>query len=496
MKRTNYLLVAFLLLNTLFISCNKEELPGQVTIPDTEELDFSQLQVQDFTWQGLNIYYLWKDDVPKLHDSKIEDDKEYHDLLSSHQDPFDFFESLLYRPDDTDVYSWIVDDYVQLQNGQSGIIKSHGVKYRLSLETGSDVDVLGFVRYVLPNSDADGKDVQRGYVFDAIDGVQLTTSNYQELLGQDSYTMNFADLNEGNPISNGKSIELTKQENLAENPVHIVKTLDISGVKIGYVMLNAFDAGYEKTLNDAFAQLKSEGVAELVLDLRYNLGGFGYIAEQLASMITGQFTGEVAIEEQWNSFFQAYWEKNNPEYLVSRFPDKVSNLIEGGPEEPVNSLNLNKVYILTTYDTASASEFLISALDPYINVVTIGTTTRGKYTGSRTIYDSKSFSFEDDSLNKNHKWAMQPIVLKYTNILGESVQGGIEPDIEEIEYVSEFAELGNPEEPLLAKAIEQITGVVSKNTRKNENLTRLEQLPLNNSLEATLLIIKELPIIK
>jgi len=494
MKHSNYLLAFFLVLSTLFISCNDNDpLPEQIEIPDSE-LDFSELEVQDFIWQGLNFFYLWKDDVTRLDDSKFEDAQVYHDLLSYHQDPFDFFESLLHRPDAVDVFSWIVDDYVQLQDGQSGISKSNGLKLKLHLENNSDTDVYGYVRYVALNSNASDKDVKRGYVFDAIDGIQLTLSNYQQLLSQDSYTMNFADYNGGIPIPNGKSVELTKEENFAEDPVMIVKTLDVAGIKIGYIMYNAFDAGYEKTLNDAFAQLKSDGVSELVLDLRYNLGGFGYIATQLAGMVTGQFNGEILYEEKWNSEFQEYFENNDPEYLVTRFTNVVSDLVDGGTfEEPVNSLNLTKVYVITTDDSASASELLISGLDAYIDVTTIGTTTRGKYTGSRTVYDSDNFSFTGDNLNPDHKWAMQPIVFKYTNSQGVSVRNGIDPDIEAREYISELAELGTLEEPLLAKAIEQITGVVSKSNMKLQDLTLAKNLPVDDNRDAILLTIKEFP---
>ena len=54
---------------------------------------------------------------------------------------------------------------------------------------------------------------------------------------------------------------------------------------------------------------------------------------------------------------------------------------------PINSLNLDRVFVITTSSSASASELIINGLNPYINVVTIGTTTSGKYTGSITLYE-------------------------------------------------------------------------------------------------------------
>ena len=375
MKKINYLLVAYLFLSFTILSCDKDDDPVREPIPESVDLDFSTLEVQDFIWKGLNLWYLWKDDVSSLSDSYLDNEQDYYDLLNSYSEPDDFFESLLHLPVSVDVYSWIEDDYVKLENSFQGIIKSNGVKYQLTYESGSNSDLFAYINYVLPNSDASGKDIKRGYVFDAIDGEQLTVKNYKELINQDSYVMNFAELNGGNPISNGKSVSLT-QSQYTENPIYISKTLDVEGVKIGYLMYNGFDSGFEEELNDAFSQLKADGVTDLVLDLRYNRGGYSYMAIQLASAITGQFKGEVLKKDVYNLAIQQYYENNHSDWLVDNFIDKVRD-IEGKELGIISSLNLNTVYVLTSSETASASEVVISGLKPYINVVTIGTTTYG-----------------------------------------------------------------------------------------------------------------------
>jgi len=492
MKKIPHILAACFLIIIAFIGCNKNE-DDLSSNPTPTTIDFSKVEIQDFIWEGLNTYYLWKDNVPNLADTKDDLNDSYFNYLNSYTDPNVFFESLLYDRNNVDVYSWIVDDYVALENSFNGILKSNGVKYRISYESGSNTDVLGYVRYILPNSDAYGKDVQRGYVFDAIDGQQLTTNNYQSLLAQDTYTMNFADLNGGNPISNGKSVELTQVENFVENPVYIAKTLDVNGTKIGYIMYNGFDAGFEAELTNAFAQIKADGATELILDLRYNSGGYGYVAVDIASLITGQFKGQVLSKEKWNSQWQTWYEENHPDWIEKYFDDKF--YIDGNP---INGMNLNKLYVITTGSTASASELLISGLDAYIDVSTIGTTTYGKYTGSVTIYDSDNFQKSGANLNTNHTWAMQPIVLQYTNKNGETVKGGMYPDTEVIEYVSQFAELGNINEPLLAATLELITGVAGKGISKKsgKDLIKLKELPMENKFENILIFDKELPFLR
>ena len=115
---------------------------------------------------------------------------------------------------------------------------------------------------------------------------------------------------------------------------------------------------------------------------------------------------EIYTTEQWNSELQAAFFADNPEFLINRF-------VNNDDGASLNSLNLSKVYILTTGSSASASELVINSLDPYINVIQIGTTTTGKYQASITVYDSDNLGRE--GANPNHTYAMQPLVLKSLN---------------------------------------------------------------------------------
>lgn len=473
MKKFTLLMAALLVANLVFIGCNKDDDDPKVPVtPVTPPvtIDFSKVQIQDFIWKGLNIYYLWKDNVPTLANSKDDNDEAYFNYLNGYTDPDDFFESLIFDRSNTDKWSWIVDDYVALENSFAGISTSNGVKYRLTYENDNNIDIVGYVRYVQKDSDASTKDVKRGYFFDAIDGQQLTVNNYQSLLAKDTYTMSFADLANGVFVSNGKSVELTKSE-YQENPVYITKTFDIAGKKIGYIMYNSFTSNYDKQLNDAFGELKTAGATELVLDLRYNGGGSVASATYLAGMITGQFNGELFTKEKWNDELQQWFEINRPEWLVSNFVNEIYKEDNNGNivlQEAINSLNLTNLYVITTGSSASASELIINGLRPYINVVTIGTKTSGKYTASITLYDSENFGRAD--ANPSHTWAMQPIVLQTINKNGENDKDGFDPTIEVKEYVNEMQELGLETEPLLAKALEQITGVAAKQRVSKEAL--------------------------
>jgi len=413
-------------------------------------------QVNDFIWKGMNLYYLWQPEIANLNDSKFKSEEELFGYLDDFDNPEEFFESLKYQPEVTDKWSWIVNDYVALEEYFSGIRKSSGARIKFYLTAENSNNVFGVVRYIVPGTDAASKPIERGDVFNSVNGTLLTTSNYQDLIyNSDSYTLNLGtyDYNEStNTVeitSTGEDVNLLKGE-YSENPVLINTFFEIDSHKIGYLMYNSFTSNYDEQLNDAFLSLKNNNVNDLILDLRYNGGGSVRTALYLSSMITGQFSGEVFTKEQWNPKVQEYLEENHPEWLVNY----LTNTMENGTA--LNTLNLDRVIVLTTGSSASASELVINALKPYIDVVTIGTTTHGKYVASITLYDSESFT--KDGVNTEHNWAIQPIVLKELNKLGDYAINGFDPTVIKKEYFGDMGVLGTATEPMTATAINHITG--------------------------------------
>ena len=403
----------------------------------------SSLQVKDFVWKGLNLYYLWQADVPNLADNRFANQSELNEFLTTYSSPEDLFNALRV-PNTIDKYSVIFNDYSVLEGLLSGNTLNNGMDYGLRYKTGSTTDIYGWVRYIIPNSDASTKAIYRGNIFFAINGTPLTIDNYKTLLANNTYTVNFADYDGGAITPNGQSVSLTKT-NLAENPILLSTVINQGTHNIGYLMYNGFYSSYDGQLNTVFGSFQSQNVTDLVIDLRYNSGGSINTATKLASMITGQFTGQVFAKQQWNAKAQSYYLSNNPGSLENKFM--------GG----LNSLQLNKVYILTSKSSASASELLINCLKPFINVVQIGDITTGKNVGSITLYDSPNFG--KSNVNPSHKYAMQPIVLKIVNKdnFGDYTSG-ISPTTLFQEDASSLGVLGNNDEPLLNIAINQITG--------------------------------------
>ena len=433
-----FTLLAFIALIT-FASCEDMD---DVAAPPAQEIN-------DFIWKGMNLYYLWQADVPNLADKRFANQAELNVFLTGYSKPEDLFDAL--RVDKSiDRFSWIVSDYLELEGMLQGTTKNDGMDFGLYRKATNSDDIFGWVRYIIPNSDASTKDIKRGAIFYGVNGTQLTVSNYQNLLiNAENYTLNLADFDNGKITPNGKSVQLTKTE-LAENPILVNNVIENGGHKIGYLMYNGFYPNYDTQLNEAFGTLKTQGITDLVLDLRYNSGGSVLTATRLASMITGQFTDKVFSKQRWNDKINAYFETENPDALKNLFTNKID-------DAPINSLNLTKIYILTSKSTASASELVINGLKPYIDVVQIGDITTGKNVGSITVYDSPTFGKENR--NPNHRYAMQPLVLKIVNAddFGDYFNG-LDPTYALKENLVDLGILGNSTVPLLSTAIGKITG--------------------------------------
>lgn len=458
--KERYFGLIMLLMTALVLSlasCKKD--PDPDPEPDDEpEISQEILVLNQWIWEGMSDLYLWEQYLPDLDYKK-------------QPDPEEFFYNLLYE-DDRD--SWITDDYDALVNMFQGVETATGMNVQPGLI--NDNDVISIVTYVTPNSPAADAGIQRGDVIIAIDGEGLTRDNYFDLYYQTTATFEFGGFDGENIIHNGRTVELTAIE-LNQNPVIHSEVIEYEGTKVGYLVYTQFTYGKSNewfdALNGVFDEFISQGVSETVIDLRYNGGGSldlsAYIASTLGSTAAME-NNEVFVKLIWNDGLYEYWKQSdldndgnpdgeNSEQLVVKLPSSDKNM------------NLPRVYFLTTGGTASASESLITGLYPYTEVIQIGTTTYGKCYGSITV--------DDWEQPKRHNWAMQPIVLKYSNSEGYTdFVEGLTPDYFVQEYLLELVPFGSLEDPMLAKALEDITGVAPATTKAAMRKTDINRIPV------------------
>jgi C-terminal processing protease CtpA/Prc len=226
--------------------------------------------------------------------------------------------------------------------------------------------------------------------------------------------------------------------------------------KIGYLVYHRFyskpnnsdQALYDLKMAQIFGKFKAAGINEFVLDLRYNGGGFISTAVTLASFIAKGASDKVLMtRDEYNKNVTPDLQKQyGANYGLRNFENRPENI--GG--------NLSRVYVLTSSRTASASEMVINALKPFMEVVIVGDLTVGKNVGSTVIKDSK----------KRFVQGIMPIILKTYNSAGQSdYTGGFTPTFTVKESLSQpFYAFGDLRDPLLSEAYFQITG--ARNARR------------------------------
>jgi carboxyl-terminal processing protease len=478
MKKNNYFHVFFInvILVALVFSCQPDNSDDPTDSSD-DSLSALNLHINEFIWTGLHVYYLWVDEVPNLSDSKFPSKASWAEFLRGYDDHEELFYDLLYKYNVVDRFSWIVDDYVALEQMFQGISKSMGYEFKFGSFAESNT-LFGVVIYVLKGSPAEAAGMKRGDIFVFVNGQSITKSNYKDLLySNETYTLSFGQISGDSVVPNNKSATLTAVE-IHENPILLDTVYYINSKKIGYLVYNSFIPEYDVQLNNVFNKFKSQNINDLILDLRYNSGGAVNSAAYLASMIYSTDTNKVFIAEKYNDQLQEYIDNNlGTDYSKVTFADKIKKT-ERISEIPIVSLGLNRLFMITTKNTASASELVLSGLRPYIPVVTVGTTTYGKYVGSITLkdYDSKG------NINPFHKWAMQPIIMKAINAAGESDYNyGFAPTDSIREVVSTMLAFGDINEPLLSTALAHISGSFKSSVKSSA--TDIDFVPFGFSKE-------------
>jgi carboxyl-terminal processing protease len=275
---------------------------------------------------------------------------------------------------------------------------------------------------VFPASPAAGIGLQRGDTVTAINGASVPS-----LVAANTLDSAFAVSGPGTSLTIAWTSLDGQQHSAAmvsavvtEPSVALTTTIPLAGRTVGYILFNSFITPSNAELDQAFAQLAAQGASDLVIDERYNGGGDLSVAQHLASLVAGPAKAGALLGTL------AFNDKHSDQNQNVTFPT-----VSGG-------LALPRVYFITTADTASASEFIINALSPYLDVVVVGSATFGKPVGEN------GFNVCADVL--------YPITFKIANSKGYAEYfDGLPPTCsagDDLEHA-----LGDPEEASLATAL-------------------------------------------
>ncbi len=422
------------------VCCSKIDNPEQEPEPEpglTEE-ERLLLKANKFVYDYTKEAYLWNKDIPG------------NITYVSADNPVDLFEMM--RNKELDKWSYVTDKSKEAMESFQGVSTTFGYSLAFGIFSNAPDTYFAVVQYVYPNSPAQKAGLKRGDFLLTLNGAKLNESNYTQLYYGSSISVGIGALNsQGAVASSGRTVSMTAVK-MYEDPVVDYSVISTDGKKIGYLFYAGFYADSHSKLADVFSYFQGEQVTDLILDLRYNLGGDAKTPSYLASLFAPYNVVKkksVFLTQTWNDLYMDYF-KGTGEDMNTYFH----------PDIPVN-LNLSRVYVLTTGSTASASEATISGLTPYMDVIKIGEKSYGKYCGAALI-TPKDASGKDDLEISN--WLLTLVIYKFVNTQGfTEFKDGIAPDYEASDSgLMAGIPLGSPEDPLVAKALELITGRATK----------------------------------
>lgn len=335
----------------VFTACSKKE-DSTVTPTDNTQ------QINQWIYDTMSDAYYWYDQLPAISTLSLTDASD------------SFFEKLVYQRSTIDRFSMVTDDVDELEKEFNGVSKVFGIRYMLGYLDNTQTNVGLVLTQVIAGSPAAVVGLNRGDIIVKINGQNITSSNFSSLMGNETVTFTLGSITNGSIAATSNTVSVTKTE-VTENPVAFSSIVQKTSANktIGYLVYTQFvpglDSGdtlkYDNQLRSIFADFKAAGVNELVLDLRFNPGGYISSATTLASLIVNNLTtNKVFFKDQYNSKYQTYFAKQYGSNIFNNYFSIEKNNIGN---------NLNRVFVLTSNGTASSSELVINGLKPYMQVI-------------------------------------------------------------------------------------------------------------------------------
>lgn len=317
-----------------------------------------------------NEYYLWYDEIPDQ-DHRTFSVLDYFDALKTDSSKDNFHFSM-------DTQSWN-------ELSQTGSVGSGYGMNLVLLQEDENIPREAIVAFVEPDSPAAAAGISRGTRILEVDGVSiddrsnagvdaLNAGLFPEDDGE-SHDFLIQTLDPVAPIS----VTLVS-DSITIIPVQQVQTFTNEATTVGYMLFNDHIATAESGLKDAFEQLEAENVDELILDLRYNGGGYLAIAAQVSYMIAGDAAtaGQTFELQQFNDKYSSVHPFTGQTIQPVPFYDQTLGFSETAGQS-LPTLDLDRVFVISTASTCSASEAIINGLRGIgIEVILIGDTTCGK----------------------------------------------------------------------------------------------------------------------
>ena len=359
----------------------------------------------------------------------------------------------------------LTDDIDGMINSTGGVSTTYGMDFKLLWLDQSHTRVCMVVTLTYPDSPAGKAGLKRGDVIVRIGGKELTKDNYSVLL-YDSFL--YAKSCRLTSYS-GVDYDMTAVE-MYEDPVLVRKVFDVGGKKVGYLFFNSFTLASCMDLADAGRYFRSEGIDGLILDMRYNGGGFVVTETALASMLAPEAevrAGSVfetavyndILSKEWGDEKTSFTEQYTYTFNGSNYTVDISDA----------NMGIKHLYAILTEDSASASESLLVGLMPYLDVKIFGQQSSGKYCTGIMYRASNWYKDYDKSLDDKQKelgkqysdkWGIYVMIGRYADKFGNTpcMPDGFKPDFVVEDRPTEPYQLGDEREAMLSAVLSYLRG--------------------------------------
>lgn len=357
-NKTLFRLITFIFFIVLIYSCKKTKNTTPVT-PPTDSTTLAA-KAKDSALIDSRDFYLWYNNIPSTFNAQ------------SYNDPSDVMIAIraysnepgYTSPVDKWSFGVLKTDWNQLSGGigSANAISTNG-DFGMSVFFKVDGDLR--VKLVERLSPAGIGGVQRGWRVTKINGsTTITIANADFIVNSVFYspTSTFTFLK-----PDGTSVDITlNATTYPQQTVYLDSVYNIGAKTIGYMVMNSFlgdTAKINSDLQRVMSNFATKNVSDIVIDLRYNGGGYVSLQQKLADYLAPSSTNrKLMMKETFNDKHQDY--------------NTTLNFSKTG------SLNPDHVFFIVSQSTASASELLINNLKPYMTVKLIGpTNTDGKPVG-------------------------------------------------------------------------------------------------------------------
>ena len=415
--------------------------------------------VNAFAHGTMSQYYLWKDEIAKDLDAW---DWEW-------SEPKAKVLNIRYSENGQEVDRW-TRLFVNYSEETANIVTTYGLEYAL-FQAGSSKQLVLVTTLVYPGSPAEKAGLKRGNLIVGLNNEPITTDNYQQLP-----TLASAEL----MVQTQSSQKVVKMQavSMYEDPVVLDSIYRWDDKKVGYLFYNQFNVLSCEKLISVCKRFKNEGVSELILDLRYNVGGTSVVHQLLASMLAPE---ENVVRN--DVYLKRVYNKDYAEELQEE-GESLGQILQSQMEWTINgekydydlsdaNIGITKLYVLTSGKTASASEALLIGLRPYLDIEIIGETTRGKFCGGYNLLAADWYQEQVDVYREEGRdfyaehsdladwktyvadWGMYVIIDYFTDKTGTrpDFSKGLSPDFKVADAPFETYPLGDEREVLLHAAL-------------------------------------------